>query len=421
MSNCVTQNSIEGSILTTGQDSSYGYLIPFIVIFIFIAIQVIAIPSTNVPAIFILLLLTICTLYFKKIAINDKRNLLIYLFMISVSAISTTLAHIQAIYSSQSYVSLQSYFYLIILSSVFCVRLKDSVQHYLSKKVLRSFLDVMLLFGVLGIVQFIIFSPENFSLLRMLPEGVGVTGYSDTYRVIYVLPYLKSNGFVFYEPSFFSQFQGLALVIEFACFRRWWRLFIHLLALILSFSGTGLIVVAVAGLAAFLRPSRITKRRVFAFIVPVMLVVISVVGLANTGLLDVYTKRFTEFTERGSSGNMRFVAPYDYLIKEWSDSNLTLLFGLGPGTSSVIEQENGDVTFNALTKMGVEYGILGLAAVIAIYWRYLRKVPNPIWYMCALAVFQLFLSGGLLQPLTVGTFWLLSNISIADGTRRCQI
>ena len=53
---------------------------------------------------------------------------------------------------------------------------------------------------------------------------------------------LKSNGFFIIEPSTFSQFMALGLIIEATLFRRPRYLIFFILALVLSFSGTGWIV-----------------------------------------------------------------------------------------------------------------------------------------------------------------------------------
>ena len=55
---------------------------------------------------------------------------------------------------------------------------------------------------------------------------------------------LKSNGFFLVEPSVFSQFMAIGLIIEVLAFRRPLQLALFVGGLVLSFSGTGWIVLA---------------------------------------------------------------------------------------------------------------------------------------------------------------------------------
>jgi len=84
--------------------------------------------------------------------------------------------------------------------------------------------------------------------------------------VIAVGSHYKSNGFFFHEPSDFSFVMALGLVVEWVGQKRPLRLGCHALALLLTYSGTGLFALAIGllfplGLKTLLRLSAGLLRR----------------------------------------------------------------------------------------------------------------------------------------------------------------
>ena len=95
----------------------------------------------------------------------------------------------------------------------------------------------------------------------------------------------KSNGFVFIEPSTFSQFLALAIVIELAVFHSMRRFALFALAYLVTYSGTGLIVLA-ATLPLFLGSVRVKH------VLAVLAVAGAALALSGTALNLSYLLRY---------------------------------------------------------------------------------------------------------------------------------
>lgn len=232
--------------------------------------------------------------------------------------------------------------------------------------------------------------------LRMLPAGVLLQGYNTTYPISSGETLLKPNGMVLLEPSFFSQIVALGLLGELVFFKRKWRILLFLVGLASSFSGTGVIML----LPALLFLGSIRTIMTFGVLAAILIGVVATLGYGS-----VYLGRATETGDAGSSGHARFVAPYEELWHEWQEKTSVCLFGKGAGFADRMVAENSGVNFGPVTKVGVEYGVVGLVAFTGVWIALFGKLALPNAIITALLIFYFAASGSFLQPFTVFTIW----------------
>ena len=176
---------------------------------------------------------------------------------------------------------------------------------------------------------------------------------------------LKSNGFFLVEPSVFSQFMALGLIIEVLNFRRPLHMALFVAGLVLSFSGTGWIVVA--SFLAFgglrLGPRGI---RLIALSLGVLIAAGAVFALLAPDFAGAFQSRLGEISEPGTSGHMRFVTPYWFLGDVLAREPSALLAGIGAGVSEKMSFPYL-FTVNTPVKVLVEYGAPLLVAYLALF------------------------------------------------------
>jgi len=200
------------------------------------------------------------------------------------------------------------------------------------------------LFEFRGLVPDAFLIESGYNLVIALKMGSGV---------------YKSNGMFLLEPSIFSQFSAVALVIEFLYFGSRLRMALFTLALVVAFSGTGLLVLGFALTMAVLL-ERGASGRVFSVVAVAAATVLLFSLLPGSNYLGLVANRATEVGAQGSSGSLRFITPYQAVFDIAADPRL--LIGFGPGTSEHFSTVPYRYAVNAITKVLIEYGIPGLAA-----------------------------------------------------------
>jgi hypothetical protein len=251
----------------------------------------------------------------------------------------------------------------------------------------------------LGLIQMgvqVVAGGQYLDPLRLLPQGLQLQGYNTTYPISASESISKPNGMVLLEPSFFSQMVALGLLSELVFFKRKARIFLLLVALAASFSGTGLIMLIPA--LFFLGSIRTILS--FAVLAAILLAVLVALGYGS-----VYLTRLTETQDSGSSGHARFIAPYEEMLNGWRDKTSSRVFGKGAGVADRMSIENSHVNFGPVTKVGVEYGIVGLVAFTGVWIALFAGIALPNAIIVALIIFYFAASGSFLQPFTVFTIW----------------
>jgi hypothetical protein len=264
-----------------------------------------------------------------------------------------------------------------------------------------KFSQPMCRFTVCGLVQIggqLVLGGLFIDPLRLLPASLLLQGYNTTYPITYGAALLKPNGMFLLEPSFFSQMIAFGLLSEFVYFRRKWLIILLVVGLASSFSGTGLTML----LPALLFTG--SPRVIFSF---ALLAALMIGALTVFGYGDIFLSRATETSQTGSSGNQRFVAPYQLAAGVWEEKTSDCLLGRGAGTADTIS-EMGDANYPAIPKVAIEYGAVGLVAFILLWITLFSGLALPLPLVVALLVFYFAASGAFLQPFSAFMTWALT-------------
>lgn len=327
---------------------------------------------------------------------------------VSITAVVAYLACAVAVFYSlvfaSDHASLPSGLLLLTLyfPFVFVIRRRDYVPA-LWLWMMRVFSSIAVFCACASILQFFaqfwIHAPWLFDYCRLLPASLHALQGQNT--VISIGPYIKSNGIFFAEPSGFSQFMAAGIVCEWSLFRRWWRIALCGFGLLLSYSGTGIMLLCIAAMFPLGGKSLLRA----ALLVCVASVVLYILG--DVLHLWLIVDRIHEFdpTATQSSGYARFVGPAYILLDHFSDTWITSLFGHGPGTMTAMSFFSGthDPTW---AKLAYEYGIAGCFALSALLVPSLLRFAMPAPFRATL-FFQWLISGGcLLSPWVPALLWV---------------
>lgn len=247
-------------------------------------------------------------------------------------------------------------------------------------------------------------------LLDFLPSQwlASTAEFNLSYPLYYGSSIYKSNGVVFLEPSFASQFLALAVIVQLLLGGARWRLLLFGAALLATLSGTGILLLTV-GLTVLVlrRGGRWAARTVVA-------ITVVVVAVSATPVGSLIADRATETSQEGASGNARFVAPYDNVVTAVSGDERALLVGRGAGSV----ERDGDffnpqgilANYAAVPKLVGEYGLpaalVFLAFVLTVF---LRRIPS-ITLGVVSCMLYFVLSSALLQPPIIYLCWLLTGL-----------
>lgn len=261
--------------------------------------------------------------------------------------------------------------------------------------VMRVFSNIALFCAVAGIAQFFaqfaMRPPWLFDFTESIPYLLrGPSGYN---TVIPVGSFFKSNGFFFREPSGFSFVMAMALIVEGALYRRVPRMAAFGLALLVTYSGTGMLALFIGllfplGMRTVLRLGAVALVGALVFVV-----------LGDALNLSFTLGRVGEFSSEKSSAYVRYIAPLRVVTDGFGDSNWAVWLGHGPGTifraGPTAAYEFHDPTW---AKLLFEYGLLGFVAFVALFVVMLHRprVPSPV--RAVLFASWLIMGGHLLSP-----------------------
>ena len=259
--------------------------------------------------------------------------------------------------------------------------------------VLQRFLDLALFCACVGILQFcaqtLLHADWLFDFTPYIPSQLRALGTFNT--VIPMGSFNKSNGFFFREPSGFSYLMALGLVAESFGPRRKRRMACLGLALLLTYSGTGILALLLALLHPF-GPKTLLR---FGALLAIGALVFWLLGDALN--LSFTLGRVNEFNSTYSSGYMRYVAPFRLVSESIDSSWWAAWIGHGPGTifRTVRDYEFHDPTW---AKLLFEYGLCGFSGFLALYLSMLRGHDTALQARAALFWGWLVLGGHLLSP-----------------------
>jgi hypothetical protein len=304
-----------------------------------------------------------------------------------------------------------SFLLLVAVHLPYVVNLPNSGD---GERVIKVFLGIVTVFACCGIAQYslqFIVSPRFlFPIENFVPNAFVVKLFNHQAAMAYGSQEYRANGVFLLEPSFFSQVLAVAIVAELCTAGRLIRLAIFGIALIVSYSGTGLIVLAVC-----LPLCLVTQRRWG-------LLTLGLVALAVIIPAQLYfhagriLSRIGEFDSNQSSAYMRFVGGFLLFDKFlWQDA-WRALFGYGAGSfqgysSSVHSYAAAEM---ALFKMVFEFGLVGAIAYFGFLFTCLFYSPAP--RLLILAVGITYFLNGIYNPFAHGLALTLLLWSSASGS-----
>ena len=370
----------------------------FVLLLIYLVSQNINIYSGHIPLLVVMFPILLVYLIASKTAVIHSHLLLLYIG-ICVVCLTSLAANL-----SDADISVTSAVYLIFLMLPFILKAKapDNQKSLATSLAFWSgYQRVILLCALLAFLQ--LAAGNNFlSFKDLLPKALRIEGYNTTNAISYGVDIYRSNGFFFLEPSFFSQFTAIAILIEFKLRRRLWLMIVLFFAMLSTVSGTGLVLL---GFGLAMLSSTFRSRRSMAIWSALTIVA---VGLILGPFSSYFVERIAEFTTVNSSAYIRFVAPILYIYNNYIASPLFFAIGAGPGASTHLRFLSVQADLPSLGQGLFEYGFFGGLMVVCIYY-YVQKLSRvPPWLIWTMFVFQMFLSGGLLQPATV-LFFLLTT------------
>jgi hypothetical protein len=322
--------------------------------------------------------------------------------------------------------SLKSLLLLVLLYLPFCYCLRPEFRH-LYRPLLEFFNRIMVAAACVALGQWLaqVLGWTYRDPLAVLPRQLLLQSYNTFTPVQYGSSLMKTNAIIFLEPSFCSQFLAIALIAQLVLGGRRWRLPLYAAAILTTVSGTGILLVGLGLLVLAVRRGAPWAAG--------MLFVVLLLGTAVsfTPLGQLLMTRSGEPGAPNSSGNARFVAPYEQVTAGLARDTATLLFGRGPGQSSpqtsgieYFNPEGVEANYPVIPKMGAEYGLIAavvftIFAVIAIT----KGTPSPTM-SAAMLLLYFALSGSLLQPVTIYTTYLFTSVFAAPtyhGNRRLRM
>jgi hypothetical protein len=258
---------------------------------------------------------------------------------------------------------------------------------------LQVMANLAAVFAACGVLQFAlqvaVGTAAAFPVEHFVPPAWLITKFNTLIPVVDGAALLKSNGVFFLEPSFFSQFMALGLLMELSLRNRLPRVALLVAGLAVSYSGTGLIVAAVGLLGLVVVKGR------WDLLLMGALVVLVLVALDDLLPLQPLLKRAAEFQSVHSSGSARFVAWIDMFNRQWWPEPGRVLFGTGAGSfaahAAVARQPTAEMSFS---KMLFEYGVTGALLFFGFLVAAFNSVRAPLAFRLGLCT-TLLVNGAL--------------------------
>lgn len=263
-------------------------------------------------------------------------------------------------------------------------------------KVVKFLLALCGFIAVLAIVQFVlqhfIFSPWLFPFENFVPDSFRVHNFNEEARLDYESVVLRANGVFMLEPSYLCQLLAIAVILEISTLNRLWRVALYVAGMLVSYSGTGFLVLGVV------LPVVIISQNRWGVLFGIIVVIMTAGILMQVGseylYLDKFVSRVGEFNSTGSSGFARFVGGF-YLFNQFlSDHPIRALFGVGAGMfKDYAPLAHYPVAEMPLFKMVLEFGIAGSLLYFSFLYYCLSSSALPTAVVIAIAL--TFLLNGL--------------------------
>jgi len=258
--------------------------------------------------------------------------------------------------------SLTSLAYWLAITAFAVLRFRHSISEVAFFRIVSFCLAVV---AVAGLAQFILqfANASLFAFSGIVPDNFLIEEqYAVTIPIDHGLN--RSNGFFLVEPSVFSQFMAIGVIVEALYFRRATHFALFFAALLASVSGTGwmvlgsyIVVLAISsGRRGLLGAILLAAGCALAF---------TALSLVLPDVADMMSGRLSEFTLPGTSGHERFVTPFMALQSLLDAAPWSIVTGIGPGASEQIIIPYV-YHLNTPIKVLMEYGAFGLMFYLSL-------------------------------------------------------
>ena len=262
---------------------------------------------------------------------------------------------------------------------------------------INFFCNLSVLIALAGIfqfgLQFVAGTAIAFPIEHYVPDALRTHGYNDLNPLGYGSHIYKATGFVMLEPSVFCQLCAIGLVAELVSKSRTWRLIAYAIAIAVSYSGTGLLVLAIT------LPMLVIIHRRWDLLLRGMLLLVVLALLAEPLNLTMTLKRVGEFGSSGSSAFARFVGWVELFSDKMWPSTMRALFGYGSGSffDAAAGYKAGEM---AHAKIMFEFGVIGSLLYFAFVFYCLLSSRAPIALRVAMVV--AYFMNGAYSPTVTG-------------------
>ena len=340
-------------------------------------------------------------MYLLGVGDLNGRGALSYVLLMSVAGLSYL---VNASFEPRQYLTLTSYALLVVAYAPFALSLRAvPFAPELWRWTLRMYVRFSLLLALAGIAQFFaqfFFRPEwLFDYTALIPEALRASGGWNTENQAGA--WIKSNGFFLREASMFSIAMALGLLCELHSARRVWAMATLGLALLVTYSGSGLFCLG----AGLLFP--VGRRSLARVGVLVGLATVTFVFLGEALNLSYTVERVGEVSQR-TSAYCRFVYPGAMVLQQIDANVWTSLLGHGPGTMARMGGTCTDLHQPTYAKIAFEYGLAGALALAVLILGALRRAGLHSGIAVALGLGWLVFGGNLLAADVLLVIYLLS-------------
>ena len=351
----------------------------------------------------------------------DRGVALLYVFVITVAAVSFV---VNSSLPLRQYASIGSLMLVVVLYAPLMLSLRPEVGTAdLWHRLMKAYIGFAVALAAIGIIQFyaqFVFSaPWLFDYRAFIPEAIRGSGLYNTTNYAGSRDIVKSNGFFLREASGFSFLVAFAMICEWSFARRKWVIGVLAFALVVSYSGSGLLAIGVAML--FPLGPRTLLRVVVAALAGAIIFLLFGDAL-NLGYTLGRIGEFQLHDANQSSAYCRFILPGKVAMDSIDSTSWTSYLGHGPGTM----QKMHDTCETTYAKLVFEYGLLGTVAFASLMVASLNRSMAPVRIRVAQFIGWLLL-GGLVAPeplllaFILSGMWpkdLLSRVNTAAGAHR---
>jgi hypothetical protein len=322
-----------------------------------------------------------------------------YFCLLSMTLFLTT------IFSPKINVSIGSLLLVLCLLAPYLFAFKNgAVRQESAFKIFGAFALILALCGIMQFVaQFLVGSQIAFWLDYNLPSQFMLQGFhnlisiaDDPNSIADGQGIIKSNGIFLLEPSFLSQFVCLAIVIEVVYQKRILVLCTYVVAELVSYSGTGLLILV--AVAPILLRHVLWRMGTSAWGI-LLLIVCAALFFFDELKLGAFLTRLGEFNSNQSSAYARFFSIFQLLKDFVFTDNLATLVGRGPGS---ITENFTNVDYAAFDpswgKVLYEYGTIGFLAYFSFFFYCVWRCRVDFAIKAALTVQFMFLGGLVATP-----------------------